>query len=318
MKTNIEWAEHVWNPVRGCSRISPGCLHCYAERDAARKNANPKLPSYRGFAIFNERREPMWTSKVELLPEMLEIPLRRRKPTVYFVNSMSDLFHESLPEEAIDRVFAVMALCPQHTFLVLTKRAERMREYLTAGTCGLDARRRVQDLLQPSGSTRHYEEAMRLYEGWPLPNCWLGVSVENDEYRWRIDHLVQTPAAVRFVSAEPLLGALDLTDCLRDGIPTKEQLAGPLALHYMRHGSPRLDWVIIGGESGPGARPFDLAWPRQILADCKAVKVPVFLKQLGTNPREGSFRYALEIDPYKGGNPMDWPRDLRVRAYPSL
>jgi protein gp37 len=193
--------------------------------------------------------------------DRLDQPLRWTKPRKVFVNSMSDLFHEDVPDAFIDRVFAVMALAPQHTFQILTKRAERMREYMSGRRT-----RRGDRAVRP-----HERRAPRIAKGsysWPLPNVWLGVSVENQHFAdERIPLLLQTPAAVRFISAEPLLGPVDLAHWL-DDIPS---------------GSRRLDWVIVGGESGPGARPFDLAWARSIVQQCQAAGVPVFVKQLGAS-----------------------------------
>lgn len=306
-ESNIEWTEHVWNPTRGCSRISPGCLNCYAERDAARKNSNPKLPGYKGFAIFNERHEPHWTGKVELIPEMLDVPLRRRKPTVWFVNSMSDLFHEKLPDTAIDAVFASMAVCPQHTFQVLTKRAERMRIWTTAtmrvamkGTDNICSRL-------------------------PLPNVWLGVSVENQEYAdIRIPQLLQTPAAVRFLSCEPLLGPLEIPGLRRGWVCASclwPCINNPHRVTCSKCGckkfieSPGIDWVIVGGESGPGARLCDTEWIRSIVEQCSVARVPCFVKQLGGHVLQGG--QLRRKKSRKGSDMHEWEHDLRVRQMPS-
>ena len=199
-KTKIEWTQETWNPVRGCSRVSRGCERCYAERQAARGLPGLKSPTTGEPFARMTPSGPRWTGHVELIESMLDIPLRRKKPTTYFVNSMSDLFHEALPDEAIDRVFAVMALCPQHTFQVLTKRAKRMRDYIsTLHDCANDS--------------RQVRVGMRY--SWPLPNVWMGVSCENQKTAdERIPLLLQTPAAVRFVSAEPLLSAIDFAKWL--------------------------------------------------------------------------------------------------------
>ncbi len=229
--TSIEWTERTWNPVRGCSRISPGCVNCYAERMAARNLPGMKSPTTgEPFAILNGNG-PHWTGKVELVPSMLDIPLKRRKPTTWFVNSMSDLFHEGLLESDIAQVFTVMSRCARHTFQVLTKRSDRMYSVLKEFSSG------------PAW--------------WPFGNVWLGVSVESRDYLSRIDDLRRTPAAVRFLSLEPLLedlGQLDLTG---------------------------IHWVIVGGESGPGARPMHPDWARGIRDQCVAAGVPFFFKQWG-------------------------------------
>jgi len=210
--TGIEWTEATWNPVTGCTKVSPGCKHCYAERMAERLRAMGQ-PNYRdGFAL-------------TLQPHMLDLPLRWKKPQVIFVNSMSDLFHDRVPLAYIQRVFGVMRMAHWHRFQVLTKRAERLAAV-----------------------------AARL--PWP-PQLWMGVSVEEGRYRHRIDRLRSTAAAVRFLSLEPLLGPLPGLD-----------LTG-------------IDWVIVGGESGPGARPMHPAWALDIRDQCLAAGVPFFFKQWG-------------------------------------
>ena len=301
--TKIQWTEATWNPVRGCSRISPGCENCYAERQAARFNGRCGALSE-------------WTGKVELVLDMLDLPMRRKKPTTYDVSSMSDLFHESLPDEEIDEVFAVMAMCPQHMFRVQTKRADRMRKYaLGIGTTSV--RRRIDALI--AGDV-----------DWPLPNVWMGVSVENQKYAdERIPLLLQTPAAVRFVSAEPLLGALDLycylplaANCDSEGVHrlgTRCPDCGDVCNNDDRM-NRHLDWVIVGGESGPGARPFDIAWARDIIRQCRVAGVAPFVKQLGSDPREGnrngSGYVRLRLKDRKGGDMSEWPEDVRVRERP--
>lgn len=299
-KTGIEWTDASWNPVRGCSRVSEGCRKCYAEKIAARFS-DEGLP----FHLFADRDKSgsKWTGKVELIEEALTIPLHWRKPRRIFVNSMSDLFHENLPDEAIDRVFAVMALCPQHTFQVLTKRPERMLRYLTE-THGFAARRRVQDIIDPVGKERRHCAgrqletnliAFRLVDGgWPLPNVWLGVSVENRPNKYRMGELVETPAAKRFVSIEPLLEDI-----------------GELGLQG-------IDWVICGGESGPGARPMHPDWARSVRDQCVAASVAFFFKQWGKfqngsiefgGPRDyivlndGRFCKEYDLNIFQGSNP---------------
>lgn len=260
-KTKIEWSEMVWNCIRGCSRISPGCINCYAERMAARNLPGMKSPTTGGpFAIINGNG-PHWTGKVELIPHMLDVPLRRKKPTTWFVNSMSDLFHEGLPDQDIDRVWSVMALARHHVFQVLTKRSERLPKYL-AECSPNDFGGLYWRVLGEANHHRHdYPALTRVPISnptvFPLPNVWLGVSVESRDYLSRIDDLRRTPAAVRFLSLEPLLedlGTLDLTG---------------------------ISWCIVGGESGPGARPMHPDWARSIRDQCIAAKVPFFFKQWG-------------------------------------
>lgn len=284
--TKIEWTEKTWNPIVGCSVVSPGCTNCYAMKQAHRikhltegRTDNPADTHYFGTTrVVNGK--PVWTGKVAMAPEktLLE-PLRRRKPTMYFVNSMGDLFHEDVPDSWIDRVFAVMALCPQHTFQVLTKRSARMRAYLGYdGTC------------IPFG-IRQQAEILTGADCGPLPislpNVWLGVSAEDqtraDE---RIPNLLSTPAAVRFVSCEPLLGAVQLDD-LCDGHKYIDALLGswwhddPGGCSKISRGHSHLDWVICGGESGKDARPMHPDWARSVRDQCTAADVPFFFKQWG-------------------------------------
>lgn len=344
--TGIQWTDATWNPVRGCSRVSEGCRNCYAERDAARKNDNPRVPGYHGFARFvmiGGRPVPQWTGRVELIESRLAEPLRRRKPQRIFVNSMSDLFHESLPDEAIDRVFAVMALCPQHTFQVLTKRAKRMSDYLAG-----EAYQRIAEAAMLYRFTRDFDSNYEFdareagLEQWPLPNVWLGVSVEDQKTAdERIPLLLETPAAVRFVSYEP---ALELVDFQRFFGPQKMYLGlhadGTRGNNSVVWGLDRNGWLIVGGESGPGARPFDIAWARSAVAQCKAAGVACFVKQLGERPvltgtwtKEEVAAWNPRVYPYrsedgevkgfeaqfvdkKGGDMDEWPEDLREREFP--
>lgn len=262
----IEWTHRTWNPVRGCSRVSEGCRNCYAERIAARYSGT-HLPFY-GFARSADAHGGIrWTGRVELIREKLDEPLGWKEPQRVFVNSMSDLFHEKLANREIARVFATMADAKQHTFQVLTKRASRMLDWTT--------RKSVR------------EESPARFSVWPLPNVWLGVSVEDqataDE---RIPPLLQTPAAIRFVSYEPALGPVDFSSWLNG----REEHGSPFSDPPARTvggcvgWTPPLDWLIVGGESGPGARPFDVQWARDTVEQCRGADVPVFVKQLGTRP----------------------------------
>jgi len=207
----------------------------------------------------------VWTGAVDLSNDsQVRAPLKWKRPRRIFVNSMSDLFHDGLPDAAIDQVFAVMAAAPQHTFQVLTKRPARMKAYVGG------ALRRV-PLLAPG-----------IMVPWPLPNVWLGVSAERQrEADERIPLLLATPAAKRFISAEPLLGPLCLDEALMDGHPGRTDIDGPRGMHYLRHGTPRVDWIIAGGESGPGARPMHPDWARSLRDQCSRAGVPFFFKQWG-------------------------------------
>lgn len=291
--TSIEWTDATWNPVRGCSRVSEGCRNCYAERQAARfvfqnvagEGGELQKPGpFHGF-VTHVNGHAAWTGKVELVEHHLLDPLKWKKPRRVFVNSMSDLFHEALPDEAIDRVFAVMAVATTHTFQVLTKRPKRMLEYIS--------------------TTRMLNVDGTLAPPQILPNVWLGVSVEDQKTAdERIPLLLQTPAAIRFVSYEPALGPVDFS---AHKIPA---LFGPNKLH----------WVIVGGESGPGSRPFDVAWARNTIAQCKAAGVACFVKQLGRYPNGDGFPADFDYRKrdLKGGDWSEWPKDLRVRKFPNI
>jgi protein gp37 len=278
-KTGIAWTDATWNPIRGCSRVSEGCRNCYAETVAAR--FSDEGAPYHGFA---ERGRPgsKWTGKVELIPNMLDQPLRWKKPRRIFVNSMSDLFHDALPDEAIDRIFAVMALATWHTFQVLTKRPERMRDY-----CKTLGRHHESDRVSLAAKQINTKTGF-CYTlgtcGWHLPNVWLGVSVEDQgAANERIPILLDTPAAKRFISAEPLLGPMDLAAIDCDGwhecLPLGAAWLGRDGADELE--APQLNWVIVGGESGPNARPMHPDWARDLRDQCQAAGVPFFFKQWG-------------------------------------
>lgn len=288
--TSIEWTKATWNPIAGCTVYSPGCTNCYAMRTAARLATMPATaPVYAGLTQ-PSRAGPVWTGKIAVNESTMLAPLRRKKPTMYFVNSMSDLFHESMPDEVIDRVFAVMALCPQHTFQVLTKRSDRMRSYLAAP---FDRTGIMIEAANISQQTQRFLD----FPTFPLPNVWLGVSVEDQKRAdERIPDLLATPAAVRFLSCEPLLGPVNLgqvpwpdhwprCECLQ-GDPRYDVLNSTVYCPSCCEGpermdAPKLDWVIVGGESGPGARPMHPDWARSLRDQCDDADVPFFFKQWG-------------------------------------
>lgn len=245
--SKIEWTEETWNPIVGCSKVSPGCQNCYAIREAHRMagNPNPKISSiYQG--LTTDGPNVNWTREVRFVAGRLNQPLSWKRPRMIFVNSMSDLFHEDLSFAAIEMIFETMMKAKQHTFQVLTKRPQRMYDFWQ--WC--------------------VNNHLRLADRWPLPNVWLGTSVENQEYAdERIPWLVSTPAAVHFLSCEPLLGPIDL------------ELSGK---NYGRDDlREMIDWVIVGGESGSKARPMHPNWTRSIRAQCEDAGVPFFFKQWG-------------------------------------
>lgn len=300
MSTEIAWTDETWNPSLGCSRISEGCRNCYAERTAHRwaSSPNPQVAAaYAGLThVVNGR--PAWTGVFRELPERLLQPLRWKRPRRIFVNSMSDLFGEGISDEYLDQVFAAMLLAPQHQFQILTKRPERMLAYFTRPTGAgrwLAVVRALDALVLKMPSLDYREPLVR----WPLPNVWIGVSVEDqraaDE---RIPLLLQTPAAVRFLSCEPLLGPLDLP-WLRVDYDLSRGKGG------------NLHWVIVGGESGPGARPCRVEWVRAVIHQCRAARVACFCKQIGS-----AWAHANGCSDYKGGCMAEWPEALRVREFP--
>ena len=303
--SHIEWTDASWNPIRAtrhdqdiwypsgwhCERVSPGCQHCYAET-INEKRFGTGLPYTR------KSRDLV---NIELDEKALTQPLHWRRPRKVFVCSMTDLFGEWVPDEVIDRVFAVMALSPQHTFQLLTKRPQRMREYVVSARPRVEAESGVGNL-QPGDLEAHLT--------WPLANCWLGVSAEDQAAAdKRIPELLATPAAVRFISAEPLLGSVDVSLWLyRNNLIDRDGL----------------DWVIVGGESGPGARPCDIGWIRSIVGQCQAAGTACFVKQVGAKPvgkwqpAAGKILTPERLPDRKGGNPDEWPEDLRVREFPAV
>ena len=249
MGTKIPWTDETWNPVVGCTKISAGCKNCYAEKMAIRLNGifaakgdadnwakmtNILKWDYSQPDIYEFGRATSWNGQVELFHSRLDIPLHWRKPRRIFVCSMGDLFHESVPFEFVDKVMLIINKCCPHTFQILTKRPDRMLEYITQ------------------------KMVVCVAKEMPIPNLWLGVTVENPDYLWRAEMLSQIPAAVRFISFEPLLAPIEnipLTSCREDDTGLDE---------FGQH----IDWVIVGGESGPGARPMHPDWVRSIRDQC--------------------------------------------------
>lgn len=296
-RSKIEWTDATWPIVQGCDPVSQGCVRCYAvpllHRLAHNPNQTISAPLH-GLVEkhVNAAGETIlrFTGKLALREDRLGWPLGWKKPRMIFVPSHGDIFHKDVPNEFLDKIFAVMALCPQHTFQILTKRPERMRSYLTRMENFGDE---YETVMESHAFVSVLCEASDLVIGdhlfpWPLPNVWLGTSCEDqataDE---RIPHLLQTPAAIRFVSCEPLLGPIHLGYL---GWPQGDGNArtGHNALIGARYENgnlverlPRLDWIIVGGESGPGARPMHPDWARSLRDQCAAVDVKYFFKQWG-------------------------------------
>ncbi len=314
--TKIQWTNATWNPTTGCDRVSPGCDNCYALTLAKRLKGM-------GSAKYQTDGDPRTSGPgfgVATHDDALDAPLHWRKPRRVFVNSMSDLFHPRITDEFIGRVWDTMGATPQHTYQVLTKRAPRMASLLGRWTAGSETFRRNDGVLDIHPAP----PVDRQHGAWPLPNVHLGVSVEDQRYAdERLHRLWATPAAVRFASCEPLLGPVDLSSVLDGGTrldgnprhssaltepcPTCGGWGADCGLddyHFTRR-RDGLDWVIVGGESGKGARPMDLGWARSLVAQCQAAGVAVFVKQLGS----AWGRTHDDID--------TWPEDLRVREYPA-
>ncbi len=322
-KTSIEWTHRpetrgeaggmTWNPIRArlkgagapkarsgtfCTRISPGCTHCYAS------TINKRFGNGLEFTVPN-------LEKVEFFIDdrILQEPLKQKKPCTIFVGDMFDLFHEAIDPMLLADVLDTALRCHWHTFQFLTKRADIMRDTMTT----------MERLSVAEGYPG---------DGFPPKNFWLGVSVESQKYAdERIPLLKQTPAAVRFLSVEPQLEAVNLT-----ALPTREEhrfidalrgqywSSAPRTLLRTCIGGPPIGWVICGGESGPGARPFNLAWAESLLQQCRDAGVPFFMKQLGSYPVTGPMSAAslLPIESSKGGDPSEWPESLRVREFPAV
>lgn len=302
--TKIEWVVALakqrgaipatLNVFDGCSRASEGCRNCYAAFLVHHRMSASIPDRYAGLTEIAADGVPRFNGTVRLAERALLKPLRDKKPRVYFINDMSDTFHSSVPDEWLDRLFAVMALRPQHLFLVLTKRAKRMREYFAARRRGDPWAEAADSIADMMGW--EYHPTVLEPRDIPLPNVWFGVTVEDqpsaDE---RIPDLLATPAAKRFVSCEPLLGAVDLTR-----LPLEDGFFDSLSAHHWIEENgysssvdgpmETIDWVIVGGESGPNARPMHFDWMLSLCDQCEAADVPFFFKQLQGAGRRGRNR----------------------------
>ena len=340
--SSIEWTDKTWNPTRGCRRISPGCERCYAETMAARFCGAGQ--PFDGLLQLG-KQGPRWNGEGRFVPDKLDEPLHWRKPARVFVNSMSDLFFEEFSDEQIASVFGVMAACPHHTFQVLTKRPERVVrwfEWVERQAREVNAGRGMSTSAFCLAHSQRGAADPRLTQNldyifarpWPLPNVWIGVSVEDqrraDE---RLPLLLRIPAAVRFVSYEPALGPVDFKSWLRkpwrcDGCgvpagglpPRKCAYCGLVEAVEHAPPEPGIDWLIVGGESGPGARPFEMEWARSLVRLGREAQVPVFVKQMGARPwdRDAAGRLVVDIKNKKGGDMSEWPEELRVREFPEV
>jgi protein gp37 len=309
--TTIEWTDATWNPTVGCSKVSAGCKHCYANvLHDKRHKAHQE-----GKQVPAQYAKPF--TELQLIEDRLTDPLHWKKPRRVFVNSVSDLFHEDVPDEFICEVFKVMGQAKQHTFQVLTKRAERMQRFMRE---------------QTNAHAIHMLGDSEFSVQWPYLNVWLIVSVENQKAAdERIPFLLQTPASVRGLSLEPLLEEVNLNKvAYHQGYGTSwiDCLAGRKYSITPGAGSgdpwsecSRIDWVIVGGESGPNARPFRLDWAKCLRDQCKEASVKYFLKQFGSNAYQSTTSafapyQRIRLKDPKGGDPEEWPEDVRIREYP--
>lgn len=375
--SKIQWTGSTWNPIVGCSiptlqstgKPRSGCKNCYAPKDAPHRFASnydrddvvlirgkatragltyvPRTPEGKSLG-----KGAQWTGEIRLLPWALDVPLRRRKPETYFVNSLSDLFHESIVDCAEGRrfiaaIFGVMAACPQHTFQILTKRPHKAREWFAwldgmadraanlFGDDPMDWRRgHVARAALGKVLKKINIGALAMADAWPLRNVWIGTSVEDQASAdWAIPELLKVPASLRFLSAEPLLGPVQLS---RPIPANHEALHGHDGWDWARPLDGRgwdsqadfvseapvfvsIDWVIVGGESGANARPCETEWIRSLVGQCLDAGVPAFVKQLGARPIDhepGGSAYLLEFADKKGGDIEEWDDDLRIRMMP--
>lgn len=328
-KTKIEWTDASWNPVVGCRRVSAGCEHCYAERLSATRLS--QTPRYKGLAVMKPGG-PRWTGEYRYTGEReLLRPIRWQRSRKIFVCDMGDLFFEPVPDDVIDSVWASMLICrlmfpAKHTFQVLTKRVHRMVKYVGDLPARAESIGDCAAALMPKRGDAWREQIIKaLQPGAPaIDGIWLGASVEDQQSAGRVEHLSRIKAFPTWLSIEPLLESITIEKWL--------------------HGSERFiapRWVVVGGESGPGARPFNVRWARDLVSECKAADVPVFVKQLGSNMRGWCVGHAYVDKPpaefycdlgeasegycegncrmqadRKGGDMAEWPADLRVREFP--
>lgn len=323
-KTSIEWCDFSTNPIRArdkktgkighfCEKISAGCKNCYASRMQRRFGMHE-------FTATNRDNVELFLDE-----HVLRQVIHRKKPTRYFWCDMSDIFYDGIPDEWIDACFATIAFTRRHTHMVLTKRPERMVSYLAGLSRCYD---RLESKARQLGCTLRFNDIP--LTPWPIPSVWLGTSVENQQAaNERIPHLLQCPAAVRFLSVEPLLGPIELSD-----VTKRVDAVSQLGKKSMNG----IDWVIVGGESGPHARPCNVEWIRSVVQQCQQAEVPCFVKQVGSvplcvfdSPDSGVNGFDTAdfgdagnglVRPFlgdrKGGDMEEWPEDLQVRQFPAI
>jgi protein gp37 len=303
MSTNIEWADETINPIVGCSRISPGCEKCYAAK-AAKSPRLQQFPQYQAVG--------KWDGTVEFVKSQLIKPLSWKKPKRIFVCSMADLFHANVPDEWIHQVMAVVALSPQHTFQILTKRPERMKEYFSQPNLWVKwyeaASVNLWDAVSEKfGGLINLQQYFTL-QPFPLPNLWLGTSTENQQMAdKRIPILLQIPAAIRFLSCEPLLEEIDF----RQAGAIQKLISDSYEWELVNED---IQWIVAGGESGPQSRPCHIEWIESIVQQCQQSQTPVFVKQLGANAYYQGQRFKTRDR--KSGEIEEFPEHLKVRQFP--
>lgn len=348
--TGIAWTDATANIAVGCSIHSPGCVNCYAARLAATRLKQTER--YKGLAVMRNGMTPTWTGEVRINHDAIDTVIRWKKPRKVFFTAQGDPFHEGYTNEDIALFFAVMSTAKQHTFQVLTKRSTRMRQWFEwIASQGVPPSEVMSAAVKRSGSELLVKNNHSASLSWPLSNVWLGVTVENQELAdTRIDDLLHCPAKCRFLSLEPLLERVVLPEealmrhfvsCPSDNEdPEKNNCIGCTGDPRDYDGtessceaewSPSIDWVIVGGESGPRARQFDVAWAYAIIEQCKKTGIACFVKQLGARPigeprakpprnwttsSDIARRGEWVLNDSHGGDPNEWPEDLRVQQFP--
>lgn len=287
-KTGIQWTDATWNPLRGCTRVSKGCENCYAETVAYRFSGHGE--PYEGLIAIG-KKGPRWNGTIKLVPEKLDEPIRWTKSRMIFVNSMSDLFHHRVSNEYIAAVFGVMASAPKHTFQVLTKRPDRAKDWFD--WVSTKSPSPAEYCANEAYKLTNRKETKSVNKTWPLSNVWLGVSCEDqDTADKRIPVLLSCNAKIKWVSYEPALGPVDF-----------------------RKWTNQVDWIVVGGESGSGARAFDWLWADDVVKCTTGTTTKVFVKQLGSNPILTGLA-VTKLKNHKGGDPAEWPKNIQIRDYP--